>query len=76
MPPGERDLDALLQRLTLEEKSSLTAGRDMWTVAGLPQHGVPAVTMTDGPNGARGAALLGAGRVSALCGGAGRGRPR
>jgi beta-glucosidase len=67
MPPGERDLDALLQRLTLEEKSSLTAGRDMWTVAGLPQHGVPAVTMTDGPNGARGAALLGAGRVSALC---------
>ncbi|MDX6197828.1 MAG: beta-glucosidase [Actinomycetota bacterium] len=39
----------------------------MWTVAGLPDRGVPAVAMTDGPNGARGSALLGAGRISALC---------
>lgn len=67
MPPGERDLDALVQRLTVEEKASLTAGADMWTVAGLPQHGIPALAVTDGPNGARGSALLGAGRVSALC---------
>ena len=62
-----RDLGALLAALTLDEKAALTAGLDMWTVPGLPQHGVPAVTVTDGPNGARGAALLGAGRVSALC---------
>ncbi len=61
------DIEALLAGLTLDEKASLTAGRDMWTVAGLPEHGIPDVTMTDGPNGARGAALLGAGRVSALC---------
>ena len=39
----------------------------MWTVAGLPAKGIPAITVTDGPNGARGSALLGAGRVSALC---------
>ena len=63
----DRDLDALLSSLTLDEKASLTAGADMWTVAGLPAHGIPAVTLTDGPNGARGSALLGAGRVSALC---------
>lgn len=62
-----RDLDTLLAALSLDEKASLTAGSDMWTVPGLPAHGVPAVTVTDGPNGARGAALLGAGRVSALC---------
>lgn len=62
-----RDVDALLARLNLDEKASLSCGLDMWTVAGLPDHGVPAVTVTDGPNGARGSALLGAGRVSALC---------
>jgi beta-glucosidase len=61
------DLDALLAALTLEQKASLTAGSDMWTVAGIPEHGLPAITVTDGPNGARGSALLGAGRVSAAC---------
>jgi beta-glucosidase len=60
-------VDDLVGRLTLEEKAALTAGADMWTVPGLAEHGIPAITMTDGPNGARGAALLGAGRVSALC---------
>jgi beta-glucosidase len=39
----------------------------MWTVAGLPDRGIPSVSVTDGPNGARGSALLGAGRISALC---------
>ncbi len=61
------DVDAVLSALTVEEKAALTAGADMWTVPGLPSHGVPAVTVTDGPNGARGSALLGAGRVSAAC---------
>jgi beta-glucosidase len=61
------DLDALVARLSPEEKASLTAGADFWSVAGLPAHGVPTIRVTDGPNGARGAALLGAGRVSALC---------
>ena len=49
-----RDLDALLAALSLDDKAALTAGSDMWTVPGLPEHGVPAVTVTDGPNGARG----------------------
>lgn len=61
------DLDALLAALSLPEKASLTAGADMWTVAGLVEHGIPAITVTDGPNGARGSALLGAGRVTAAC---------
>ncbi|MCW2543269.1 MAG: putative beta-glucosidase, partial [Frankiales bacterium] len=62
-----RDVDALLARLSVEQRASLTAGRDMWTVPGLPEYGIPAVSVTDGPNGARGAALLGAGRVTAAC---------
>lgn len=61
------DLDALLAKLSPQEKASFTAGADFWSVAGLPEHGVPTIRVTDGPNGARGAALLGAGRVSALC---------
>lgn len=61
------DVEALLAALSVEEKARLTAGADMWSVPGLPAHGVPALRVTDGPNGARGAALLGAGRVSALC---------
>jgi len=61
------DLEAVLSALTVEEKASLTSGRDMWTIQGLPEHGVPAITVTDGPNGARGSALLGAGRISAAC---------
>ncbi|MDP9183205.1 MAG: glycoside hydrolase family 3 C-terminal domain-containing protein [Actinomycetota bacterium] len=64
---GQTDIDALLASLSLREKAALTAGADMWTVPGLPEHGVPAITVTDGPNGARGSALLGAGRVTAAC---------
>lgn len=62
-----RDLEAVLGALTLEQKASLTAGADMWTVAGIAEHGIPAVVFTDGPNGARGSALLGAGHVTAAC---------
>lgn len=62
-----RDVDAVLGTLSREQKASLTVGTDMWTVAGIPEHGIPAVTLTDGPNGARGSALLGAGRVTAAC---------
>lgn len=61
------DVDGVLSGLRVKEKARLTAGVDMWTVAGLPEHGIPSITVTDGPNGARGSALLGAGRVSALC---------
>lgn len=63
----DRRVEDLVHALEPAEKASLTAGADFWSVAGLPEHGVPTVRVTDGPNGARGAALLGAGRVSALC---------
>ncbi|MDG2306636.1 MAG: glycoside hydrolase family 3 C-terminal domain-containing protein [Candidatus Binatia bacterium] len=57
----------LLDDLTLDEKALLTAGADMWNTVAIERLGVPALKMTDGPNGARGDALLGAGAATAAC---------
>jgi beta-glucosidase len=39
----------------------------MWNTPAIERLGLPAVCMTDGPNGARGSALLGLGDVTAVC---------
>ena len=62
-----RDLDALVASLTLDEKAALTAGRDNWATAPVERAGIPAVRVTDGPNGARGSSVLGAGEATAVC---------
>jgi beta-glucosidase len=62
-----RDVDALVADLTLDEKAALTAGRDNWATAPVERAGIPAVRVTDGPNGARGSSVLGAGEASAVC---------
>jgi beta-glucosidase len=61
------DIEALVAELTLEEKASLTAGVDMWNIPGVERLGIPAIRVTDGPNGARGSALLGIGEFTAAC---------
>ncbi|KAH8551074.1 glycoside hydrolase family 3 domain protein [Umbelopsis sp. PMI_123] len=48
------DIDNLLAQLTLEEKVSLLAGADTWRTAAIPRLNIPAVKVSDGPNGARG----------------------
>ena len=48
------DLDQLLDAMTLEEQASLLAGADFWTTVPVPRLGVPAIKVSDGPNGARG----------------------
>jgi beta-glucosidase len=40
--------------MTLEEQVSLLTGADFWTTVPVPRAGVPAVKVSDGPNGARG----------------------
>lgn len=58
-------VEDVLASLSVAERARLTAGVDLWTVPAVP--GVPEIRMTDGPNGARGSALLGAGSSTALC---------
>ena len=38
----------------LDDLAAITAGRDVWVVPGIEALGIPALKMTDGPNGARG----------------------
>src|SRR5439155_18938508 len=61
------EIEKLLGELTLDEKCALTAGADMWTTPAVDRIRVPAIKMTDGPNGARGSALFGGGVESAAC---------
>jgi len=46
----------LVSKMTLEEKASLTSGRDFWSTKPLERLGLPSIFMTDGPHGLRKAA--------------------
>ncbi|KAK4448282.1 glycosyl hydrolase family 3 N terminal domain-containing protein [Podospora aff. communis PSN243] len=48
------DVEAILAKLTVNEKVALLSGIDMWHTAALPSHGVPSLRFSDGPNGIRG----------------------
>jgi beta-glucosidase len=48
-------IETLLSQLTLEEKISLLAGADLWYTLPVERLGIPALKVTDGPVGARGA---------------------
>ncbi len=48
----------LLDEMTIEEQVSLLAGADFWTTVPVARLNVPAIKVTDGPNGARGGGSL------------------
>jgi beta-glucosidase len=60
------NIDELLRQMTLQEKVSMLAGSDMWHTMPVERLGVPALKVTDGPNGARGSGGFTAG-VKAAC---------
>lgn len=48
------NVEEVLKKLTVTEKVDLLAGIDFWHTKGLPQHGIPSLRFSDGPNGVRG----------------------
>jgi beta-glucosidase len=61
------DIDALLVALTREEKAALTAGGGMMSTVGVERAGIPQISVTDGPNGARGPSYPGIGGEPSTC---------
>jgi len=55
---NEERIQNLLDDMTLEEQVSLLAGVDFWTTVPIKRLGIPAIKVTDGPNGARGGGSL------------------
>ena len=43
----------ILSKMTLEEKITLCSGADFWHSKAMPEYGIPAITMSDGPHGLR-----------------------
>jgi beta-glucosidase len=53
-PPSDTELQALVSQMTLEEKISMLAGKSTWETYPIPRLNIPALKVSDGPNGARG----------------------
>ncbi len=60
------DVEGLLAQMTLQEKVSLLSGSDLWHTSPVERLGIPALKVTDGPNGARGSRGY-TGGVKAAC---------
>jgi beta-glucosidase len=54
LEPRDDELQALVDRLSLEDKVELLTGQDSWSMRALPAIGLRSVVMSDGPVGVRG----------------------
>ena len=48
------DIDAALSALSLTDKCRIVTGKNTWRTVSFPEAGIPAIKMSDGPNGIRG----------------------
>ncbi len=60
MSDHEDRIDQLLDQLDIDERATLTAGKDGWRITGVPRVGLGDLKVTDGPTGARGDLTTGA----------------
>lgn len=49
----ERNIPKIISEMTLEQKASLCSGASFWRTKAIPEHGIPAIMMTDGSHGLR-----------------------
>ena len=47
------DIQNIVSKMPLKDKISLCTGADFWHTKAMPQYGIPAIMMTDGPHGLR-----------------------
>jgi beta-glucosidase len=52
-------IEQLIAQMTLEEKVSMLAGASYWTTVPVERLRIPAIKVSDGPNGARGSRTVG-----------------
>lgn len=45
---SQRDLQALVSEMTLEEKAGMCSGLDFWHLKGVERLGIPSIMVTDG----------------------------
>src|SRR5580704_6986635 len=64
----EGEIERLVGAMTLDEKTSLTAGANMWYLPPVGRLGIPALKVSDGPSGVRGDSLIGRRSLSVPCG--------
>src|SRR6202034_2284977 len=64
----DTEIERLVGAMTLEEKTSLTAGAGMWYLPPVERLGLPALKVSDGPSGGRGDSLIGRRSLSLPCG--------